>query len=154
MLLLFSRPTVELMKCRIDHADICREREILVLAFDELVRDTFIRLSLDVVPSVLRLLVLGHAVESLGIAVEVLAANLVGDAPADDIVESAAFEPEFVLLFFLDIGKRKVGLRHLCTALDLVESLFTLCGVTASDASLSIEEKGLGIACALGIGLI
>jgi hypothetical protein len=46
------------MEAGIDGADIGREREILVFAFDELVRNAFIRLSLNVVPSVFRLAVL------------------------------------------------------------------------------------------------
>ena len=142
------------MERRIDRADLGREGEILVFALDELVRDAGIRLPLDVVPSVLRFLVLGHGIEGLGIPVKILAAHLVGDAPADDIVEPAAFEPEFVLLLFLDDGERKLGLWHFRTALNLVERFLTLGGIAASDASLGIKEKGFGIACALGIGLI
>ena len=142
------------MERRIDRADLGREGEILVFAFDELVRNAFIRLSFDIVPSVLRLAILGHGIESLRVPVKILAAHLVGDAPADDIVEPAAFEPEFVLLLFLDIGEGKFGLRHFRTALNLVERFLTLGGIAASDASLGIKEKGFGIACALGIGLI
>ena len=142
------------MERRIDRADLGREGEILVFAFDELVRNAFIRLSFDIVPSVFRLAVLGHGIESLRVPVEILAADLVGDAPADHIVEPAAFEPEFILLLFLDIGERKFGLGHFCAALNLVERFLTLGGIAASDASLGIKEKGFGIACALGIGLI
>ena len=36
----------------------------------------------------------------------------------------------------------------------LISKLATLGGIAASDASLGIKEKGFGIACALGIGLI
>ena len=150
--MLFARcPTVELMELRVDCADISREREVFVFAFDELVRNAFIRLCLYVVPSVLGFTVLCHGIVCLRISVEILAAYLVSYAPTYYIVESAAFEPEFVLFLFLDIGQSKLCLGHFCTALNLVESFLALCGVTASDASLSIKKKSLGIACALGI---
>ena len=123
------------MELRIDCADIGREREVFVLAFDELVRNTFIRLCLDEVPSVLGFFVLRHGVVGLRIPVEILTAHLVGYAPANDIMESAAFKPEFVLLLFLNNGESKFGFRHFCTALNLVERFFALCGLVAADAA-------------------